>query len=268
MIVIGVVTLFLNPPISEAIRINGQGYGIVSKNIHTASLVIPDNLQDSSSSYSEGKLTLNDKSYSLKNIDWTIHTKKISFSADAGYFLIKASGKSLLNSSDTSIYQLDATTSKGDRFFVLAKVRNDAVESSTTSVQEPLSPVQTKIINKSLLLLVKQTERVGWKDEYKFAVRVFESKSNPLSDFYKTSGYVENIRITGKISDPDGQIIKTFNGNTQKFGYYLDSLIISDNARTGNYILEVAASGDGYDYVVQKFDFFINPVYRGPAATP
>ena len=70
---------------------------------------------------------------------------------------------------------------------------------------------------------------------------------------------MENIRITGKITDPDGQIIKTFDGKTQKFGYYLDSLIIPDNARTGNYILEVVASGDGYNQIAKQFDFFVNP---------
>ena len=259
MIMIGVVTLILNPSMSEAITLNGHGYGIVSKNIQKASLVIPDKIQSSLPPYSEGKLTLNEKSYSLKNINYAIQSKQISLSADAGYFLIKASGKLLANSSDASIYQLEAKTSKGDSFFVLAKVRNESLKPSTVSIQEPQPFIGTKIVNKSVILLVKQTERVGWKDEYKFTVRVFESKSNPLSDFYKTSGYVENIRITGKITDPDGQIIKTFDGKTQKFGYYLDSLIIPDNARTGNYILEVVASGDGYNQIAKQFDFFVNP---------
>ena len=268
MIMIGVVALILNPSMSEAITISGQGYGIVSKNLQKASLVIPDKLvQDSSSARMDGKLILNEKSYVLKNIDYTISAKKISLTADAGYFLIKASGKLLANSSDASIYQLSAKTSKGDSFFVLARVSED-LKPSKVSIQEPKASTETKIIKKDLLLLVKQTERVDWKSEYKFTVRVFEPKLNPISDFYKTDGYVENIRITGKILNSDGELIKTFNGTTQKFGYFLDSLIIPDNARTGNYKLEVIASGDGYNQVVKQFDFFVNPAYRGPTATP
>ena len=62
MIMIGVVTLILNPSMSEAITLNGHGYGIVSKNIQKASLMIPDKLvQDSSSARMDGKLILNEK---------------------------------------------------------------------------------------------------------------------------------------------------------------------------------------------------------------
>ena len=259
MIMIGVVTLILNPAMSEAIIISGQGYGIVSKNLQKASLMIPDKLvQDSSSARMDGKLILNEKSYVLKNIDYTISAKKISLKADAGYFLIKASGKLLANSSNASIYQLAAKTSKGDSFFILIKVYSEDLRPSSDFPQNPKPPAETKSIKNDLLLMVKQTERVNWKNQYQFTVRIFDPKSNPLNDFYKTDGYLDNIRITGKIQNPTGDVIKTFNGTTRNFGYYLDSLIIPDNSITGNYKLEVVASGDEYNKVVRQFDFFVN----------
>jgi uncharacterized protein YfaS (alpha-2-macroglobulin family) len=117
-------------------------------------------------------------------------------------------------------------------------------------------------------LLVDHYNRVEWKHQYKFVVRSFDPQLNTNYEFYKTSGYLEGVHISAKITDPLGNVIKISNGITQKFGYYEDSIIIQDNARTGNYVLSVTASGKDFNTSTKELAFLVVPLSSTDTATP
>jgi uncharacterized protein YfaS (alpha-2-macroglobulin family) len=68
--------------------------------------------------------------------------------------------------------------------------------------------------------------------------------------------------------DPLGNAVKSFTGQTQKFGYYEDSFLIPDNARLGTWKLNVTASGDQFKTTSKEFVFFVDPTRRSGAANP
>jgi hypothetical protein len=52
---------------------------------------------------------------------------------------------------------------------------------------------------------------------------------------------------------------------TQKFGYYEDSVIIPDNARTGIYKLVVTVSGEKHQSITKEFTFVVFPLNTRPS---
>lgn len=240
----------------------GSGYGATNKGdiqvmSMQASLSIPESGQatfQSGQFLSGGDARLiKDMSLSLSN-----NKKSLRLSASSDDFTLSASGRLVLSAGDSLIYNLKGKTSDTKSFSIFAVLKQDKPKEV---VQESQKSVQ-----KDLLLLVKQYDRVEWKNQYKFTVRTFDPKSNTLSDFNSSSG-LEGITISADVTNPLGEKIKTFSGMTQKFGYYEGSLIIPDNARTGIYILNVTASDKDYKTTSKEFTFVVIPLSTGPTAT-
>ncbi|MBM3904195.1 MAG: hypothetical protein FJ357_03540 [Thaumarchaeota archaeon] len=237
----------------------GNGFGKINDAVDKAFLQLYVQISDSGQVvFEEGQLSLGTDLYVIDkaNVSFFNNKKSIRINAEAGTNTIFASGKRILSIGGDSIYQLNGKTSAGTIFSIFTKLH--------PSLGTTISDLPTTT-NNEILLLVKQTERIEWKSQYKFTIRTFDPKANLMSDFANTSGYLEKIKISATITNPIGDVIKTSNGETHKFGYYDDSIIIPDNARTGIYKLSVTASGEGYQNVTREFTFVVNPLNTRPS---
>lgn len=239
--------------------LSGNGYGTTNNSIQTISLQALLDFSDSKIQFQSGRFLIGDDIHTITDmiVSLTNNKKSLKLTADSDDLGITASGKLVLSTSSDSIYHIQGETSDSKLFSVFAVLKQD--KKPTSETQKPSQ--------KDILLLVKQTERVEWKSPYKFTVRTFDPKLNPLSDFHSTSGYLEGITISTSITDPIGDKIKTSEGMIQKFGYYEDSVIIPDNARTGIYTLVVTASGKDYKTTSKEFAFVVFPISTGSTAT-
>jgi hypothetical protein len=238
--------------------LDAAGFGRINDKIDTASLQLFLQVPDSGTSiFVNGKISLGNNLNSIDNasISFSGNKRTVLLNAETKNYSITASGKMILSSGDNSVYRLSGETSDGSTFSTLARLKpyltEPAVFESTTA-------------KKDLLLLIKHTQRVEWKSPYKFTARTLDPKANTSPDFAASSGYLEGINISATVTNSLGDIIKTSNGKTSKFGYYNDSVIIPDNARTGIYRLTVVASGDGYQSMTREFTFVVNPLNTRP----
>jgi len=260
----------------------GSGFGTIHKAIEGASLQTKLQIPESGKVvFESGQFLLGDETHSIEDMNLSLFYNKkfirlVANSDDA--ISITASGRLVASAGDDLIYHINGKTSRqsnneGFSLFAVLKqntIQNDSKELGISGILpknvltqsiDDLTPKQ------DLLLLVKQYDRVEWKNPYKFTVKTFDPEQNPLFDFYKTSGYLNDMQISAVVTNPIGEIIKTSNGMTQTFGYYEDSVIIPDNARTGTYTLNVTASGKNYVPVTQEFQFVVIPAYSGPTAS-
>ncbi|MBI5697285.1 MAG: hypothetical protein HZC29_02035 [Thaumarchaeota archaeon] len=267
---------------SQNFVLAGSGFGTIQKTVEGASLQtklqIPEN---GKVVFESGQFLLGDETHSIKDMNLSLFYNKkfIRLVANSDEAIsITASGRLVASAGDDLIYHINGKTSRqsnNEGFSLFAVLKQNTLQNDGKELGIPgMLPkdVQTQSIDdltpkQDLLILVKQYDRVEWKNPYKFTVKTFDPEQNPLFDFYKTSGYLNNIQISVVVTNPIGEIIKTSSGITQTFGYYEDSVIIPDNARTGTYTLNVTASGKNYAPVTQEFQFVVIPAYSGSTAS-
>lgn len=231
----------------------GNGFGVVDGNIESSSLHASIQVQDSGKPvFQTGRLVMGDDTYEMNNASILLfHNEKfLRFNAETDSISITASGKLVALLDDDHVYQLTGRTSNHDSFSIFVQLKQDSIVDVDSD---------KNAAKKEMLLLVKQTDRVEWKSPYEFTVRTFDPKSNSLADFYSSSGYLEGVKISATVVNPIGNVIKTSDGLTQKFGYYDDSVIIPDNAITGIYRMNVTASGESYQSITREFTFVVTP---------
>lgn len=231
--------------------LTGNGYGATNNGVQMTTLQALLDFSDSKIQFQSGRFLIGDDTRTITDmtVSLTNNKKLLKLTAASDDLAITASGKLILSMGADSIYHIQGKTSDSKSFSVFAVLKQD--KKPTSEAQKPAQ--------KDILLLVKQTERVEWKSQYKFTIRTFDPKLNPMSDFYNTSGYLEGIVISANITNPIGDKIKTSDGVAKKFGYYEDSVIIPDNAQTGVYTLNVMASGKDYKTTFKEFTFVVFP---------
>lgn len=247
----------------------GTGYGISQNVVHDTTIQLALKIPDGQEVILQsGQVLLGDGSHSIKNLDLSFLRNGKLFRINAvsnDDLTVKGMGRLVTSNEDGSIYQITARATKentSQKIILLATLMQDkTIQAQTT--QAETEPEQKQ----DVLLLVEHHNRVEWKSQYKFVVRTFDSQLNANYEFYKTSGYLEGVQISAKITDPLGNVIKVSNGTTQKFGYYEDSIIIQDNARTGNYVLNVTASGKNFNTSTKELTFLVIPLSTD-TATP
>jgi hypothetical protein len=218
----------------------------------------------------QGTLVLDDEERTIESFNLILYRdgRLFRLNAESDDLTIRANGRMLASNQEGSIYQLSGATTKdgvSERFLLVAILR--PIEGQKTESAEML-PEKEQVEKKDALVLVQHVDRVEWMGLYKFTVRTFDPLLNSFSDFYKTSGYLEGVPISAKITDPLGNVIKTSSGETQKFGYYEASLLIPDNSRTGAYVLNVTVSGEKFKASSKELTFFVTPPRPDGSSTP
>ncbi|MGQ0771745.1 MAG: hypothetical protein ACT4NT_03110 [Nitrososphaerota archaeon] len=235
----------------------GTGYEISQNTVHDTTIQLALKIMNGQEVILQsGQILSGDGSHSIKNLDLSFLRNGKLFRINAvsnDDLTVKGMGKLITSNEDGSIYQITARTTKentSQKIILLA-----------TLMQDKITQAQTESVHKQdVLLLVEHYDRVEWMSQYKFVVRTFDPQLNTNYEFYKVSGYLEGVQISAKITDPLGNVIKVSNGTTQKFGYYEDSIIIQDNARTGNYVLNVTTSGENFNTSTKELTFFVIPL--------
>ena len=87
-------------------------------------------------------------------------------------------------------------------------------ESEESESEETVRAEPTLSDNKEIIIILKTNQYAYWEEEYKFSLKVYDAKINRYDDYFFGDGKIENATISGKISDPDGIVLDTFNGNT------------------------------------------------------
>jgi hypothetical protein len=218
----------------------------------------------------QGTLVLDDEERTIESFNLILYRdgRLFRLNAESDDLTIRANGRMLASNQEGSIYQLSGATTKdgvSERFLLVAILK--PIEGQKTESAEML-PEKEQVEKKDALVLVQHVDRVEWMGLYKFTVRTFDPLLNSFSDFYKTSGYLEGVPISAKITDPLGNVIETSSGETQKFGYYEASLLIPDNSRTGAYVLNVTVSGEKFKASSKELTFFVTPPRPDGSSTP
>ncbi|TBR09827.1 MAG: hypothetical protein EPO62_04425 [Candidatus Nitrosotenuis sp.] len=119
---------------------------------------------------------------------------------------------------------------------------------------------------KDLIMLVKQSLRNYWNDDYKVFVKVFDKKLNPNPDFDSFSGAVNDTDITVIISLPDGSEKKILSGKTQN-GFWQGTQYFAERQDSpGKHIVNVVAK-DGNSVVSQNYDMFLFATVLAPSGS-
>lgn len=235
----------------------GNGYGTIGGVVQDATIELALNKDGDKITFQSGQILLGNEIHTIKEYDMSYLKNNKFFTIHAvtnDGITMKGKGKLVASNEGGMIYQLSGKVSKNDH--------SQKLTMYAFLMPEKITPQAKLNDKKDILLLVEQYGRVEWKNPYKFVVRTFDPALNPQSDFYASSGYLEKITIHAKILDPLGSTIKISDGTTQKFGYYEDGVVIPDNARTGNYVLNVTASGENFKTVSKELTFAVIPLLR------
>lgn len=257
---VGIFALVVQESYADSdFTLDATGFSKINGKVEPASLHLSLVISDSGMPvFGNGQISLGNDPHSIDSAGIVLSNNKrlIRLNAETENYSISASGRTVLSAGDNIVYQLNGKTSDGSTFSVFARLK----PSPTIPVISEPQPAEKD----EILLLVKHTERVQWKSTYKFTVRTLDPKTNPLADFATSSGYLDKVKISAIVTNPLGNIIKTSSGETSKFGYFDDSVIIPDNARTGIYKLAVTASGENYQSTTREFTFVVIPLNTSP----
>jgi hypothetical protein len=126
---------------------------------------------------------------------------------------------------------------------------------SIITPSKPTEPTAKPTEKKNLLILVRQSLRNYWNDNYQIFVKVFDKKLNPNPDFDSFSGAV-NADITVNLALSDGSGKKTITGKTQN-GLWQGKQYFTENLdKSGKYTVSVVAK-DGDSSVSQNYEMFL-----------
>jgi len=154
------------------------------------------------------------------------------------------------------ILRISGTTIDGNFYYVYHKIIDDEIflkgkifldgkfvplefnkepEQVTKESSMPLEQPEMKI-------LVKQTERVYWKQNFDITIRVFNAELNRLNDFDQNWGYIPGIDILVEIFNEDDELLTSLSGQTGNTGYYdAEYYIVENLISRGDYIVNVTA---------------------------
>ena len=96
-----------------------------------------------------------------------------------------------------------------------------------------------------ITVITKHHDRFYLQYPYSFTSKVYYLKDNPRDNFDQRGGEVEGARITADIINQEGEVVKSFEGMTGKFGYFSDSFLPPDNFAIGTYSVVVTAEKNG-----------------------
>lgn len=116
---------------------------------------------------------------------------------------------------------------------------------SQESLSKQPTLIETEPDATPITLIAKHPERVHLQKSYTFLIRVYDAKENPKDNFYQNWGYLSNVNVTATIFGSDGNVVRSFSGLTNNFGYFSDGFFVPSNFRVGTYTTQIMAEKDG-----------------------
>ena len=124
---------------------------------------------------------------------------------------------------------------------------------TTPTRTEPVKPkaslteqkTQSKDTTKKIILITKHYSPAEIQYSYRITTRVFDADKNPIGNFDQNYGFIVGVKIKASILDSAGRVVRSFDGITDKHGYFSDGFRIPDNFLPGTYKVIVTAEKDG-----------------------
>jgi len=104
-----------------------------------------------------------------------------------------------------------------------------------------------------MLILIDHTSFGYYTQSYNVITKVFDAFQNPLKQFEHKSGLLEGIDIQIILTDPDGNIFRTYDGTTNALGYFNERFQWQYGDPVGQYNVTVIAD-DGINKITKQYD--------------
>ena len=152
------------------------------------------------------------------------------------------------------ILRISGTTIDGDFYYVYHKIIDDEIflkgkiflDGKFVPLEFNKEPEQvTKESSMSLeqpemKILVKQTERVYWTENFDITIRVFDAKLNTLNDFNQNWGYLADVDVMVEIFNPENELLTSFEGKTDQTGNFEAGFFIFNKTLKGAYTVKIS----------------------------
>ncbi|HYL65713.1 MAG TPA: fibronectin type III domain-containing protein [Nitrosopumilaceae archaeon] len=120
----------------------------------------------------------------------------------------------------------------------------------------------------AITVIVKQPGRVYTHNYiYSVTAKVYLLKENPKDDFYLHGGEVQGAHINISIINQNDEIVESFDGITDRFGFFSNLFIIPDDFTAGTYVVHVTAEKDGINDTDDSVLYVFHPPIREAAKT-
>lgn len=141
---------------------------------------------------------------------------------------------------------IDGDTELRGKIFVDGKVV--PLVKKATFVKEKELEVLTE-----LLILIKQPLSAYYTESYNIIAKVFDSSANPLKQFEHNSGLIAGVDVQIILTDPQGDVFRTFNATTNSMGYVDKRFQWQYADPVGKYNVTVIAN-DGVSKISKQFE--------------
>ena len=96
---------------------------------------------------------------------------------------------------------------------------------------------------KEIVIVAKMARQVPWMSNYVVDLKVYDPEINSKLDYYWKDGRIQEVEITGKILDPNGGILGSFEGITSQYGHFTEHVYIPANSNTNKpFTIDIIAS--------------------------
>jgi len=249
-------------------QLSGSGFAATDKQIDDSKVdlefsFVKDTGNKNTMIVKSGVTNISGKDYTLSE-NWKVTSlqqdRLLELSGDAksqegdkiSFYLL---GTLVGSNNDGSVYTFIGTIKQNNQLIKsiytteiskITPVEQSPSEEKTTPTVPPTT--ETKETNKEIVklaLIAKQTSPIQVSYSYQITTKVYDANKNPTKDFNQNSGFVQGAKITAKIIDSNGIVVKTLEGTTDSHGYYSDGFRIPDNFKPGTYKVVVTAEKNG-----------------------
>ena len=140
----------------------------------------------------------------------------------------------------------DGDTELRGKIFINGKMHS--IVNKVSYIQEPEPEPETE-----MLILIDHSSSSYYTESYNVITKVFDASQNPLKLFEYNSGLLEGIDIQIILTDPDGNVFRTYNGETNALGYFDERFQWKYADPIGQYNVTVIAD-DGINKIAKQYD--------------
>jgi len=254
--------------------LSSSGYGDLDKTIHydlNLQIITQPEMSGTIPISGNGMIVFSNDSYVTSN-DWQgsivthNHFMTLWGSArdDKGHVIYTLlTGKLLNNTQDGSFLRIAGIFIKENQRVHFSNVIKMVGNHLEINKNLHLAANVTTTKSDPITLLSRQSEKVHVAYPYGFTTKVYRLKDNPRGNFDQHGGEVKGAQITSIIMNSDGNIVQSFNGMTNQFGYFQDGFRIPDNFTLGVYVNFIVAERDGVSTNSVLFFHVFPPVDSG-----
>ncbi len=132
------------------------------------------------------------------------------------------------------------------------------------------SPIK-RIIDDQIKIVVQNPRSVEYKKEFSLSGLIFDPKINKNNDYNFNDGKINDVKISGKIKNADGDTVHSFNEITSNRGHFATTYYVPENSGLGEYSIVINAEKTINSKVVTDKltkSFFVNYIQSTLNETP